>query len=289
MRITLFLLGFLCITGSLTAQRVYKLGGNIGMMTYQGDIDDGLLGFKSPNPGVGIQGVYQFHPNIAIRGEVNLGRVSNNDKNAPSGSNSKDRNLSFRSNIFELSFHGVYELFGKATAYRDGSAHYYYFHRPKFTPYLFLGVGLFKMNPQANYQGKWYNLQPLGTEGQYLSAGNNPEPYALYQITFPMGIGVRYRLNDKFDLYYEFGYRKTFTDYLDDVSSYYPDSAMMRREMPREAYGLTYRYSQNNSPDYARIKRGNSTNEDSYVYTRFGITYIFDPKTVPLRYKPKRR
>jgi hypothetical protein len=98
--------------------------------------------------------------------------------------------------------------------------------RPGWTPFAYAGIAVFRHNPQAQVPGndlfgqpfanagEWVNLQPLKTEGQ---------SYNLFQFAIPFGAGVRFRLADQMDVSLEFGFRYTFTDYLDDVSSNYVD------------------------------------------------------------------
>ena len=80
------------------------------------------------------------------------------------------RNLSFRNRIKELSVVASFDLFQNSGMY---------INRVKWTPYGFLGVAALLHNPQAlapatdlngnplAEAGKWVDLQPLGTEGQY--------------------------------------------------------------------------------------------------------------------------
>ncbi len=84
-----------------------------------------------------------------------------------------------------------------------------------------IGIGIFTFNPEARFGGdEWIDLQPLGTEGQWLADPENryPEPYELTQFNIPFGGGLRFRLSRRWDMEVEIGWRKTFTDYLDDVA-----------------------------------------------------------------------
>lgn len=83
-------------------------------------------------------------------------------------------------------------------------------------PYVFGGIGGYRFNPQAGFDGGWVDLQPLGTEGQGLPGYQ--EPYKLTQLNIPFGLGVKLVFNDTWSLGFEFGWRKLFTDYLDDIS-----------------------------------------------------------------------
>jgi len=110
--------------------------------------------------------------------------------------------------------------------------------RVSWTPYGFIGVAGFLNNPEAQAPatdlqgnslpeaGKWVKLRPLGTEGQYSTldptdANYGIKPYKVAQIAIPFGIGIRLKLNQVMDFSAEWGFRYTFTDYLDDVSRNY--------------------------------------------------------------------
>jgi hypothetical protein len=71
----------------------------------------------------------------------------------------------------------------------------------RFTPYLFGGLGLFGMSGRP-----------------FKSA-----EYSDVQLAIPFGAGVKYVINPLWYLSLEFGMRKTFTDYIDDVSAGKPN------------------------------------------------------------------
>ncbi len=75
--------------------------------------------------------------------------------------------------------------------------------------------------------GEWVDLKPLRTEGQGLIPGR--EEYKLTQLNIPMGIGVKYFLTETFHVSSEVLHRKTFTDYIDDVSTNYVDPDIFTR------------------------------------------------------------
>ena len=77
-----------------------------------------------------------------------------------------------------------------------------------------------RTNP--DYYSQWIDLQPLGTEGQGTTAYPDRKKYSRTQIAIPMGGGVKISLNDNLNIAFSFSARKTYTDYLDDVSTTYP-------------------------------------------------------------------
>ena len=115
-----------------------------------------------------------------------------------------ERNLSFRSRIFELGL--------LAEVYPIGTDRVV-------APYLSFGASVYRFNPETNYNGRWVELQPLGTEGQGLP-GFAPR-YSLTRFAMPVGLGVRYPLGDALVIGADIATRMTFFDHLDDVSGNY--------------------------------------------------------------------
>lgn len=277
----LLLLSVICL--NLTAQFRYgyfKVGATMGLTHYLGDLDDDFT-FKFTHPGFGATGAYKFHPHMEVRFSFYQGWIGAKDK----GSGvlpRKERNLSFRSPITEGAATLVFDMFPEKRGYR--------FRQP-FNPYVFAGIGVFKFNPQAKLQGKWYDLQPLGTEGQYLTPApgkSYPKPYALTQICIPMGVGAHIMLDRKWSLDVETGFRKLFTDYLDDVSTRYPDLVKLQASNPIAA-ALSYRGSDLWRPVITKYIRGDKKQADWYIYTGVTATYIIDWVKCPKFGKPARR
>lgn len=185
----------------------------------------------------------------------------------------KTRNLHFRSTLTEG--YAAIELYPTFFMEQyDGLA-------GKLRPYGVLGVGFFKFNPQALYYApngtqRWVDLQPLHTEGQGMAEYPGRTPYKLTQMEVPMGFGAKYYLSDQMYIGLEVLHRKTFTDYVDDVSSTYIDPALFDKYLTPEnatvAKQVYFRgYSSNARPDNGE-QRGQQRNNDSFFSTllRFG-------------------
>ena len=84
-------------------------------------------------------------------------------------------------------------------------------------------------------------LKPLSTEGQGLVAYPNRDPYSLTQFAIPFGAGIKFAINESISLAWEIGLRKTFTDYLDDLSTSYVDEATLLAERGPLAADLAFR------------------------------------------------
>lgn len=262
------------VTGVAYSQlstKYFYIGASAGVTNYKGDLDDNFT-LKFTKPGLGFIGGFRFHPHMTARLSFNQGWMKASDRLARDETDPRyRRNLSFRSPITEAAMTFSYEFFANNRKFR---------FRPQYTPYLFGGVAVFAFRPQAKLGGDWVDLQPLGTEGQFLPGCSTcPEPYGLVQVSIPFGAGVRYKLTDKLDLWVELGLRKTFTDYLDDVSSEYPDDMDALRAQNPTAFLLSDRIDRVQYPEGARYWngiRGDQTQADWYVLTMVGVTYILD-------------
>ena len=222
------------------------LTGGIGLdaLNYFGDLapasEASSTDISFTKPGVSVFVAYRYTPNLTFRGQFSWGRLKGDDfKSAdPYGDDSKFRyvrNLSFRNDIKELSFIGVWDIFGN---------HGTFLNRMHFTPYIFGGVGIFHHNPRAkvpeldrngnplDQAGEWYPLRKLGTEGQ-LSEHYDIKKYSVVQPSFPVGLGIRAELDKRWDFEFEIGYRFLLTDYIDDVSGQYVDLGALDNDFAR--------------------------------------------------------
>jgi hypothetical protein len=189
--------------------------------------------------------------------------------------NSKDaikvnRNLKFKSDIIELS--GQIEF--NFLPYETGNSLY------NWTPFIFTGVSIFNYNPQAEgSDGQWYNLQELGTEGQGTTSFPNRKKYSLTQLSVPFGGGVKIGVSDNFNIIVEYGLRKTFTDYIDDVSTTYAG-------IPSEFTNIAIELADQSidGPQLAGIARGDETNKDWYSFSGITLSFRLQGKTKGCNY-----
>jgi hypothetical protein len=213
---------------------MFEIGGSIGIMNSLTDIGgqkgpgkpfikDLNFGDNRLSSSIYISATYKEA--VALRLEGSFGTVSSHDsilsKVASSTSGRYERNLYFKSKISEISL--VAELypffiFGNYMG-RDVEP-------PLWSPYLIGGIGLFSFNPQAKARnGQYVDLQPLSTEGQGFLEYPDRQQYKLVQLNFPIGVGVKYELSHNLNIRAEFLHRILVTDYLDDVSKRYINSA----------------------------------------------------------------
>ena len=150
----------------------------------------------------------------------------------------------------------------------------------KLRPYGVIGIGAFHFNPQGTdpVNGSWVNLAPLRTEGQGFPEYPDRKEYKLTQMNIPMGVGVKYFLSESVNLSLEIIHRKTFTDYIDDVSTTYVDPALFYAYMPLPQAQLAERMANktgsqlgNNTRFFPGDKRGTANNKDAYYSIQFKL------------------
>ena len=261
----LMFLVILLLPLGLTAQQ-FEVGLLFGASTYQGDIAPSAkrLDFNDFHPSLGIFGRYNLNRYITARLSFSYGKISGSDAQALS-EDRRQRNLSFQSNLFEFALIGEVNLFGYAP---EGL-------QKRFSPYLFGGVAVFSFNPEAVYQGQLVALQPLGTEGQGMDGF--AEKYKLTQLAIPMGIGVKIAVSERFNVGLEGGVRKTFTDYLDDVSTNYVNYNQLLRGNGELAAALGNRTGEYLGTEPVDIptgtQRGNPDADDWYFIAGVTVSY----------------
>ncbi|MBA3902050.1 MAG: hypothetical protein H0X62_17895, partial [Bacteroidetes bacterium] len=195
-----------------------------------------------------------------------------------------NRNLHFRSHIVEIS--GIYEFYfnQEQTGHRYNIKGARGMRAKNITYYSFIGFGAFYFNPQAVHNGSWVSLQPLGTEGQGLPGGKRK--YSRVNVAIPMGLGARYAIDRYWKIGLEVGYRKTFTDYIDDVSSDYYDNAAIRAHKGETAAALAdpnlghfnYQLDENGKSRHG-IQRGNPKNMDAYIFGMINLNYTIQKRS----------
>jgi len=228
---TLLALSFclVCFNFHLLSQNEDKatwLGLFVGKMNYQGDLNPSSFKFSHSKPTVAFNIRQSFNRWLSLKGGVAIGSIEAADRY--NRDYLKKRNLSFYTSIKEASLSLETSLLDLSTT--------------SFTPYVYGSVSLFHFNPWAyDNSGKKTFLQPLSTEGQGLSQFPKQKSYRLTQINVGFGVGARYAINENMNIGVEFSQRKTFTDYLDDVSSIYVDKNVLMQAKGPKAVEMAYR------------------------------------------------
>lgn len=208
-----------------------------------------------------------------------FGSIAGND-NLTAERFRNNRNIHFKSPILEFSARYEWHFLNEVTGHLYRMRGVRGMKSRAHGTYLFGGIAGFYFNPKAKYQGRWVQLQPLGTEGQGL---NGKRFYSRYQLAVPVGMGFRYRVSRLFRLGFEIGVRKTFTDYLDDTSTNYydPEKIFEARGEVAEYFSnptnnsMIYNYTinpdaeaedQTSNPAFKGMQRGNPNDLDSYLF-----------------------
>lgn len=247
-----------CSTLQPVLAQSWEVGAMIGGSNYHGDIAYNIVP-RETNLSGGAFMKYNFNEFWAIRPTLSYLKISGSDRNF---SEYRLRNLSFRNTIYEAS--SVVEFNFKPFSNRSIHA--------KTSVYALLGAALFIHKPEALLNDQWIELQPLQTENQR---------YRLMQISIPMGAGIKHALTPNVIIGFEAGWRKTFTDYLDDVSTTYanPNTGSANYQALADR---SYEVSENGSRLASQGDvRGDPNLKDWYFQTAFSISYRFTPIQCP--------
>ncbi|MDF2380274.1 hypothetical protein JMG10_02260 [Nostoc ellipsosporum NOK] len=264
----------------------WEVGGGLGPMVFLGDLGG--------SAGIGTNFLKDvdlplmklsasFHVNyspvewLGFRFGLGYGSVAGDDAQAPDKGGDevyrKERNLSFKSNIWEA----------YVAAEVSPTVFFERFEglQGKLRPYGVIGIGAFKFNPKAQLDGQWIELHPLRLEGQGMAEYPDRKPYSLIQMEIPMGLGFKYYIKDNMYVGLEVLHRKLFTDYVDDVSTWYIDpvhfSTYLSGQDLANANRLYYRgyYGSvaSNPGNINNYQRGDSKDNDAFFSTlvRFGV------------------
>jgi hypothetical protein len=193
-----------------------EVGFGLGVFNYTGDITR-TYDITTSRPAATVFYRSNISRVISLRVAITGGQLAASDKHNPLDSAAIKRNASF--NIFLLEASSTFEY--HFLDWRDDR------RRLRFTPYLFAGLGLFGIS------------------------GNNAKTkaYSNVQMSIPFGAGMKYVLNPKYYIAFEFGVRKTFFDYLDNISG--------------------------GNTSIKNYQYGNPNDYDNYFFTGITLTYTF--------------
>ena len=296
-KIILFL-GIMSLPTIGFSQFKWDIGGSIGASNYLGDIGGKDkprrdyftdMNLSQTRTAASVFGRYKLTPSISLKSSLNYVRIQGNDALSPYPARFS-RNLSFRNNMFELGetveyyFYKSSDMTGRPGL--KGSR-----KRVDFRTYVFAGVAGLYSNPQANYKNKWVNLRDYKTENV---------AYGPITIVVPAGLGFTYTINRHYRLGFEFGFRQTFTDYLDDVSTTYSPEVFKDEKGPIGSQYTTDRAALANrnvelaagaskispanygwSEEFNGSKlnqRGDDTHNDNYLTATVSFSYVIKGK-----------
>jgi Outer membrane protein beta-barrel domain len=257
------LICFSCLPAFVAAQN-FHFSARAGMAAYNGDLKVRSISLSQPKLMFSLGARYDVTERIAARTYFTLTSLRADDKKGTVSM--KQRNLNFKSKIFDWEGGIQYSILNPNDSW--------------WVPYVSAGVGIFHFKPYTNDAGgnKAF-LKPLSTEGQVFIQGI--KEYKLTQLSIPLGIGIERSFNEDMRAGLEIGYRKTFTDYIDDVSGAYVNEAALLAARGPLAVDLAYRGDEvgaGASPGLNSFRGNDNGKKDGYIYIAltFTIRHFFD-------------
>ncbi|MBC7872835.1 MAG: hypothetical protein H7Y01_02505 [Ferruginibacter sp.] len=258
---------FIIVSSCARAQR-FHAGFFGGTAAYSGDLTSKIFPKNVTNGAAGVSLNYEVSDKLILRSGFIYAVVGGDDRFSDDPTLIA-RNLSFETALIEFSVAGEYYLFN--------------LYDKRYSPYGFLGLGLFKFNPYT-YDGKNKKtfLKPLSTEGQGLDGYPDRKPYSLVQVAIPFGGGIKFAVTDNLRVGVEAGLRKLFTEYLDDVSTNYVNREDLLAAKGQLAVDISYRGDElripgggNSTLPYpaAGMQRGNPASKDAYYFVGIHLTH----------------
>lgn len=254
-----------------------EVGVNGGVSSYLGDLSTDVKKVNIGELHLAAGAFLRYHHSNILTTKLAFayGQVSADDANS-NGEERRNRNLHFKSSIFETNLTMEINILGYEPKYLS----------KRISPYIYAGIGAFAFNPKALYENEWVELQPLHTEGQGIADFPERKPYKKMSISIPFGGGIKVAVNENINVGIEMGLRKTFTDYLDDVSTtFIADNVMI------ENYGLLSATLANRSgqPVDTNQIRGNPNNTDWYTMSSLTVSYNLYGSGFNLNNRKRRR
>ncbi len=267
----------LLMTSISHAQYNQDFGFRLGASNYLGDIGgDELIGrgfildlkLQETNLVAGIYGRYKFNGYFGVHASLNIGKISGEDQ-LSSNPGRNTRNLRFKNNVKELSVRGEVYIFELNDVGNKGR------YWVDMKTYGHAGLTVFHHNPKGRIDGTadWHKLQPLQTEGV---------SYSNWAFGIPMGVGLYFTYKRKHRFGWDMTYTTTFSDYLDDISSFYADPTNLASDLARDLANQ----SALTDADPALLanftpgdRRGDPTDNDGYMFTTFSYGYVIRGKS----------
>ena len=218
---TLLLLLTLGLFTNINAQYRNEIGGSIGSSNYLGDIGGSSgegnqtspVDLKLKAQRTSLNGYYRHKINrdLSLRTSFTYINLYGNDA-LTSNPSRNARNLSFKSNVYEISTTTEWNFFQVTNMTPLISDSVRRIKRRDLKTFIFAGVGVINFNSKAELLGKTYDLRPLKTEGV---------KYKPFTWVIPIGFGLSYTINKTWRFGTDMSYRITGSDWIDDVSGNY--------------------------------------------------------------------
>lgn len=266
---------------SVFSQYYWDFGGRIGTSNYLGDIGgefdprrDFIFDMKLAQTKWAVSPFvrYKVNPLISVQAAITYLRIAGEDR-LSTNPGRMGRNLSFRNDIFDFSTYAqifFFEINDLGRTYR---------YRNDFRAYVYTGLTTFYHDPKAFYNGQWTSLRPLKTEGQL-------KAYSNFGFAIPTGVGFYFTIEKKHRIGWELSWRKTFTDYLDDISTNYADIDFASNPTGYYLANRTEELDRTANADIPQLenylpgnKRGDPRHNDVYMFTTINYSRVIRGKS----------
>lgn len=284
----------------------YSVGINFGMADLWGDVGtQSLLDhynndyyFNNPTFMGGIFARYTAHPSLAIRLSVNYGTLYATDQwnynKAKEATSIEDdayqrylRNQDVRANIWEgmLSFELMPLRFNSESKMAA----------KRMQPYITAGIGGFYFRPQTSLidpltgRKRWVDTRWLSLEGDGIE-GSGARTTTPFQLCAGLGFGLRWDVGSDCMIGFEYLYRMTSTDRLDNVSSYYATEDYYDRHLNAEQADIAKQvydkqwYIEPGAKAEPWTPRGNKDVLDGYSTISIQFIYKLETNKIPWWY-----
>ena len=222
----------------------YEIGLHIGTFIYQGDLTPNDYGaFNTMKAGFAISATRNLNSLYAIRFQLLRGSLKGDDSKYENPGWRQQRNFKFKTPVTELSLQGVRNILS-LRANEAGIIN--------FTPYVFGGISYSILNIKRDWSS--FNYSHFAGETAVINGLNEDIDHKLPKglLSFPIGAGVRYGINEKLSFTLEATYRIIGSDYLDGFSeAANPDMADHYHTLMA---GLIYSFGKRNRFDCPIIK-----------------------------------
>lgn len=268
-----------CMSNALAQTRGAEVGGYLGGAWYFGDLNTSLT-MRNAGAAGGFQFRYVLGPRLALGARLGYAQLYGDDRWADNDFQ-QSRGLNFRSHLIDF----TPELEFNFLPFKHGDP------RENFTPYLGMGFTVFRFQPTARYfrptgrnqiNGEPYfaeyfspNLRENRTEGQLPG-----EEYQLTSSGLAFTFGFKYNLTSDWSVNFFATTRSLFTDYIDDVSTTYPDIQQLQINGSTTS-DLVFIDPTGSVPLGAPLQRGQSSNNDSYTTIGVSLTYFLGQLKCP--------
>jgi len=254
----------------------HELQLGIGATQFLGDLggsanigkDNSLADLNFKSTGIAFWAGYRmrFHPKFATTSSISFFNLKGDDA-LSNNLIRNSRNLHFNALCLEVQQRIEYILFSKeqfSPKYNFPGVRQAKNRNQQY--YIFTGVGMLAFSPRAKVNDEWVRLRPLSTEGQ----GDVIEEYSPVTLTIPFGFGCRFGINSLWRVGVEVAYVKTFSDYVDDVSTvYYQQPGTASTDAV-----LLSNPSNGSEPSWFAPgqQRGDSSDKDAYFHLNLVLT-----------------